>query len=641
VSGRQGSILSGGEGVSAGDEAAVPGVLVRYVEDLLRAAARSGVTRRSLLEGIALQGPGGRIPWDDFVLLMQRLERELGGAEALEAFGEGVTGARIVPVLRRVAGITASPIRLYRASVRWALRRAMPVLHTSLEEWQGADARARLRFVCEVPAPARPCPQILHVAVGGLRALPRVFGLPDALVEASVGERRGVYTVSLPPPATPWGRVRLALRAFFSSRAAFEQLAAQQGELRSQYDALRAAHAELAENEARYRALAESAIDIVAEVGSDGMIRYLSPSATEATGFARDAMLGTPFGRWLHPDDLPAVEGARLEALAGVARGRPVCRVRRQGGGWVWLEMEGRSYHSRTGEARLVVILRDVSERVRLDEDRRRHQADLEAEVARRTDQLERRNRELRELQALLLEAERLGTAHDVAGRVAHSINNPLGALIGHLQLALEDGGLTPRRIERLLDLARRVSDVVDRTLRFYRENKIDRAPVGVASLLEEVRSQVAGRAKERGVRIELRCDPPDLVAEVDRTLLVSALASLVENGIDATVEGGLVEISARCDAPGRLLLVRVANEGPGVPVELRERIFEPFFTTRGSRGTGLGLPIAQGVVHGHDGRLRVVDRGDGPHGALFILELPLEAAPGAPSSRAEPALPR
>ena len=97
-------------------------------------------------------------------------------------------------------------------------------------------------------------------------------------------------------------------------------------------------------------------------------------------------------------------------------------------------------------------------------------------------------------------------------------------------------------------------------------------------------------------------------------------MTNLVDNGLAAIDGAGTIEIRAQVDTERRLLRIEVANDGPGVPPEDRERMFAPYFSTK-SRGTGLGLAIVHRVVTDHRGAVRVEDRDGG--GARFVIEIP------------------
>ena len=101
---------------------------------------------------------------------------------------------------------------------------------------------------------------------------------------------------------------------------------------------------------------------------------------------------------------------------------------------------------------------------------------------------------------------------------------------------------------------------------------------------------------------------------------LNQVVLNLLTNAVQAAGKGGAVRLST--EAAGDRVVVRVADDGPGVPEELRERIFEPFFTTRAvGEGTGLGLSIANTVVEAHEGTIEVEDAPGG--GAVFVITVP------------------
>jgi len=114
---------------------------------------------------------------------------------------------------------------------------------------------------------------------------------------------------------------------------------------------------------------------------------------------------------------------------------------------------------------------------------------------------------------------------------------------------------------------------------------------------------------------------------------MVDVVVSLLTNGIDASPPGGEVAVRT-CRADGDCVEIVVADEGPGVPPELRDRIFEPFFSTKEvGRGTGLGLSMARRVVDALGGDLHVLS--EPGRGATFVVRLPVEAVPDAPGVEA------
>jgi PAS domain S-box-containing protein len=595
-----------------------------FLNDCLKALARRNVDLGDLLSGLPLDAERLEsnppvIEWDVFVELIERIENRVGGKEGLEKLGEAVTELSPVPVLRRLAGLTASPDALYGATMQWLVPRYLPILESRIDTLSDQ----RISIVCRIPGNKLPCPQVFHLLTGAFRALPHVLALPNSEVMPDVQARWGEWIVIPPPSRSIFNRIYQMARVLFSARAGVEQFDAQQRELELSFRKLRGTYAELEENEARFRALAESAVDLIVELAPDGELRYVSPSAQELVGHPPESWLESNLLDWIHPDDCETISDYLSDIFAFSPRWheRPTFRMVHLENEWVWMEMEARIYRTRTGVNCAVAILRDVSQRVALEEHERRYRENLESRVAERTTELERRNQELRQMQSLLLDAERLGTAQDLAGRVAHSINNPLSALMGQVQLMMHDAEEPDPQLQEILDLSARVGQVVRSTLELYREGKINRAPESMERIISDMVESISEGASARGIALRWTVDPIIPNVELDRPLLLSALENLAENAIDWMPDGGEISFDVSLEESGQRVRIAVADNGPGVPDENKERIFEPFFTTK-KNGTGLGLAIARGVFHGHQGEIFATDRLGG--GTLFIAELPL-----------------
>jgi signal transduction histidine kinase len=268
---------------------------------------------------------------------------------------------------------------------------------------------------------------------------------------------------------------------------------------------------------------------------------------------------------------------------------------------------------------------------LRAEEERRDFEESLSREVGVRTRQLDDANRDLRlanqrlrELQGQLLRAERLGAEEYLAGSVAHSINNPLAALMGRVEMALEAKNVDEATLRGILGLTQRIGHVVEGTLSLVRRRSLSLGLEDPAAMLEEVCEQLSARAAALNIAIELKASAglPEMV--VDRSLLVAALVGIAENAIDSMKEsGGHLWLEAE-EIPAiglSAVAFRIADSGPGIPPDLRGKVFKPFFTTKPG-GTGLGLAVARGVILGHAGHIGIDDRPGG--GSLFTVEIPL-----------------
>ena len=226
-------------------------------------------------------------------------------------------------------------------------------------------------------------------------------------------------------------------------------------------------------------------------------------------------------------------------------------------------------------------------------------------------------------LERELAERERMAALGRMAATVAHEIKNPLSAIKSIAQVMREDETLR-NEYERDLGLivgeTDRLSQSVTQLLSFARKESPVGQPLSVDELVRSVVDLFRASAKEQGIVLDLRVKIEAELAGRSVSALRDALSNLLLNALQATPNGGRVELIAA--ASGGELVISVQDSGSGVPVDLRERIWEPFFTTR-QRGTGLGLAIVRKRVQ-EVGGTAVLDVARNGGGALFLLRVPL-----------------
>lgn len=238
-----------------------------------------------------------------------------------------------------------------------------------------------------------------------------------------------------------------------------------------------------------------------------------------------------------------------------------------------------------------------------------------------------------------LVIAERIAAWQDIARRVAHEIKNPLTPI----QMAMDSlrkswarqhpkfGEILDESTTTVLQEAARLRQIVTEFSDFARMPKSQFARM---DLNEVVRSTVAlYNDGSPVVEAALDLQIPELVA--DKNQLGQVLFNLVENAREAlgSAQGGRIVISTRRgETPDRVILV-VEDNGPGVPVALRDKVFTPYFTTKAATGgTGLGLAIVHRIVGDHGGRIAISSPAGG--GARIAIELPLRGGVALLASR-------
>jgi len=225
-------------------------------------------------------------------------------------------------------------------------------------------------------------------------------------------------------------------------------------------------------------------------------------------------------------------------------------------------------------------------------------------------------------LERELAERERLAALGRMAATVAHEIKNPLSAIKSIAQVMREDESLR-NEYERDLGLivgeTDRLSQSVTQLLSFARKESPAGQPLSVDELLRSVVDLFRASAREQGIALDCHVTIDAELAGRSVSALRDALSNLLLNALQATPQGGKVELTA-ASSEGELL-ISVQDSGSGVPADLRERIWEPFFTTR-QRGTGLGLAIVRKRLQEVGGSASLDSRNG--RGALFQLRLPL-----------------
>jgi PAS domain S-box-containing protein len=242
----------------------------------------------------------------------------------------------------------------------------------------------------------------------------------------------------------------------------------------------------------------------------------------------------------------------------------------------------------------------------------------------------------LKELERMALFQQKMASLGHLAAGIAHEIRNPLSGINIHLsaleKVHEESEGLDPdvrettRTILEMTQAAsNKIEGVIRRVMDFARQAPRRMEPLSLNACVREALELVGTTLQRAGIRIEvsLREDLPPCRGDV--RLLEQVLVNLLTNAVQA-IEGreGEKRIEVASSREGDHVVITVADSGPGVPEEIRERIFDPFFTTKRG-GTGIGLAISYRIVNHHGGSIRVETSRFG--GALFTVGIPAGGA--------------
>jgi two-component system NtrC family sensor kinase len=239
---------------------------------------------------------------------------------------------------------------------------------------------------------------------------------------------------------------------------------------------------------------------------------------------------------------------------------------------------------------------------------------------------VEERTSELREMQAHLVQSEKLASLGKLAAGIAHEINNPLGGILIYSHLILED---TPKdtpqheNLKKIVKETTRCKDIVKGLLEFARPKEPKMVLSDISEVVERALAIIERQALFQNITIRKDYAPlPKVVA--DASQLQQVFMNIILNAAEAMAGCGTLTIRTVSDEAAGLLRVEFTDTGHGIKPEDRKRLFEPFFTTKEvGQGTGLGLAISYSIIQKHGGNIQV--RSEPGKGATFTILLPLK----------------
>ncbi|MEJ5349732.1 MAG: PAS domain S-box protein [Desulfosoma sp.] len=377
------------------------------------------------------------------------------------------------------------------------------------------------------------------------------------------------------------------------------------------------ARQELAESTKQYATLFELAGDALFVVRvRDRRILDANRAASTLLGYAREELRGS-----LWDAMIDASEGKDfVDRCSAQLELRSVCLVeghlRTRLGTTVPVEISAKPFELK-GESVLFMMARDISERLRAQEEKEK-------------------------LQEQLRHAQKMESLGRLAGSIAHDFNNFLAPILGHGDILIrlvDETSPLKRHLDAITTAALKAKDLVQKLLDFSR----DHAPAfEILDLTKKLKTLEETLASTLPLHIDFRLILPSnpVWVKADPIQMERVLLNLVANARDAMPQGGTLSIfleqktfhhesdmpSARLK-PGTYAVLTVADTGMGMDQETLRKIFEPFFTTKSfSKGTGLGLSIVYGIVESHQGR--ILASSIPGIGTAFEIYLPVKPSP-------------
>jgi two-component system, NtrC family, sensor kinase len=232
-----------------------------------------------------------------------------------------------------------------------------------------------------------------------------------------------------------------------------------------------------------------------------------------------------------------------------------------------------------------------------------------------------------------LIRSERLTGLGQLAGGVAHELNNPLTVVTGYAELLAESGSAATRDAAGvILNEARRMKQIIESLMRFQRAEPEPRAAVSVGLLLEDIEKLVRPELETAHVEMQLRVPEGLPRVRADGEQMRQVFLQVIKNAIgslEETPEGAERRLLVEAAAIGGNVQVMFSDTGPGFADTARA--FDPFYTTRHpGEGVGLGLSVCYSIIREHGGEISAVNLD--PHGAAVVIELPVDEASTAPN---------
>ncbi len=330
----------------------------------------------------------------------------------------------------------------------------------------------------------------------------------------------------------------------------------------------------LRESQIKYKNIVSNSTDAIV-VLQKNLLKFVNIRGMELTGFSHHEIMNAPFTDLMHPED----RGQALERYERRMAGEQLppenrFRILKKDGSFLWVENRTVTTTWQDRPATLN-FLRDVSQQKRMEE--------------------------------MMIRSEKMASLGQLSAGLAHELRNPLAVISSCAQFCVEDMELERLVSENFQVIHRnsqRASKLISELLAFARPDSLNYKSVNLNQLFERMLRMAELETDPSHITFvkQLEVDLPEISGDEEK--LGQVCLNLIQNAMQAISGKGIITIETRRDSSEDAMLeISVADNGPGIPPEHRNRIFDPFFTTKDS-GTGLGLSICHAVVEQHQGMI-------------------------------------
>jgi PAS domain S-box-containing protein len=374
----------------------------------------------------------------------------------------------------------------------------------------------------------------------------------------------------------------------------------------------------LRSSEEKFRAITTSAKDAIIMADSNGRISHWNPAAENIFGYTKEEALGkemlkvvTP--NHFHEDFLRGFQNFKETGQGSFVGKTLELPFIRKNGTEFPVELSISAFQIRS-EWYAVGILRDISERKKMEQKLEEYAEHLEEKV-------EERTKELKEAQGRLLKAERLAAIGEVAAMIGHDLRNPLTGIAGAAYyLKTKLGAVIDEKAKEMLRVIEKdiehSNQIITDLLDYSREIRLELTETTPKSIMKEALSLVK---VPNNIKITDTTENKPTI-NVDTAKIIRVFVNIVKNAFDAMPEGGKLKIKS--EQKNGNLQITFTDTGKGMPKEVMENIWAPFFTTK-AQGMGLGLPICKRIVEAHKGNISVESTVG--KGTTFIVTIPIK----------------